>query len=106
MSIGDEWHGEVNCPDASIGLSAPSGSSSYDEAEHTVLASGIEMRSGKTSRRGLRLFCATVLAPRGAETACTEVATQAARAQVIALARSFRTPAQGAAIECIHVKGM
>jgi hypothetical protein len=106
VSIGDEWHGEVNCPDASIGLTAPSGSPSYDEATHMVLTSGLEMSSGTTSRRGLRLFCATVLAPQGAETACTEVATQAARAQVIGLARSFRTPVRGSAIECIHVKGM
>ena len=106
VSIGDEWHGEVNCPDASIGLTAPSGSPSYDEAAHLILSSGLEMSSGTTSRRGLRLFCATVLAPQGAETACTEAATQAARVQVIELARSFRTPAQGSAIECIHLKGM
>ena len=106
LSIGDEWHGDVSCPDASIGLTAPSGSPPYDDAARMTLSSGVEMSSGMTSRRGLRLFCATVLAPQGAETACTEAATQAARAQVIELARSFQTPAQDPAIECIHVKGM
>jgi hypothetical protein len=86
-AIGDEWHGEVTCPGASIGLTAPMTPPVYDEAVHVTLPSGIEMISGATTSHGLRIFCASAVPPPGSETACTEVATEAARARLGACAK-------------------
>jgi len=106
-AIGDEWTADVNCPEGPVSLTAPNPTPAYVNPVRVTLATGATVTSGTISRGGLRAFCATVGAQTGAETACTVVASESARARVTELVLSFdASRAELPQIECHRFKGM